>query len=393
MTHPKIIRRYILKEMLTPFLISLLVFNFLMIMAKIMELTDLVVSRGLELSVVLELIFYAMPLFLVWTLPMAVLLGVLLAFLRMNADFEVTAMKASGVSPWQFLPPVAVLAIGAWLSASALAAWAMPWGNHQFENLIYRLAGSNADLALKERQFLDSFPNMIIYVGGLPGGGLLTDVFIVDQRDPERSHTLVAKRGKLFPAKAGKLRLRLYDGSIHAVGKKMKASQNATFKTYDVNIAVSVADPKQRTGKHRKEMYMGEMLEAMSKAEPGSTQYFLLDMELQQKFSQPFACLVMALLGMTMGMQTRSNRSGGVAWALAIFLVYYMTLSTFWAVGETGAVPPRLGVWVPNIIFGVLGVLMLRWEIKGVRPAIMVGLDRLPVLLGRLRRRFGRGDD
>jgi len=371
--------------MLSPYFVSLGVFTFVLLMAKIMELTDLVVSRGVGLDVVGRLLMYTMPYFLVFTIPMATLLGVLIAFLRLSSDNEIVALKAAGVSLARLLPPVAALALFSWAACSALALWALPWGNNNFENLVYKVASSQAELALKEGAFIDTFPHLVIYIDKLPGGGVLKDVFIVDQRDPEKQHTIVAKRGKFFPAKGGKLILRLYEGGIHAVSPDKRSAQTAGFDTYDVTLDAGAFVAQKRKEKHEKEMYVTELLAELRKAQPDSKRYYLVDMELQKKFSLPFACLVMALIGLPLGIHSRSGRSWGVAVALVVFLSYYLLLSAAWSFGESGFYPPAVGMWVPNIVFGLLGLLMFRQELKEAPIPLLDKLDHLPQILGRLR--------
>ncbi len=383
----RIIHRYIFWEMVGPFFISLGVFTFVLLIAKIMELTDLVVSRGVGLDVVARLLLYTLPYFFVFTVPMATLLGVLLAFLRLSSDNEITAIKAAGVGLLQLLPPVAALALLAWLASSALAIWALPWGNHKFENLVFQTAQAKADLALRERVFLDTFPGLVIYINRLPGDGQMQDVFIVDERNPGRVHTVVAKRGRLFPVAGGKITVRLYDGTLHTVGTGLKSAQTAHFETYDVTMEAAGFGGAQRTNKHEKEMYVGEILAQMAKEPPTSKRYYLLDMELQKKFTLPFSCLVMALIGLPLGTHSRSGRSWGVAVALVVFFTYYLMLSAAWSFGVSGTYPPQIGMWVPNLIFGLVGLLMFNRELKEAPIPLLDSMNRIPALLSRLRGR------
>jgi lipopolysaccharide export system permease protein len=385
MFRARIIDRYLFFEMLTPYFVSLGVFTFVLFMAKIMELTDLVVTRGVGLSVVGRLLLYTMPYFLVFTIPMATLLAVLIAFLRLSSDNEIVALKAAGVSLVRLLPAVAALAIFSWMASSALAFWALPWGNNSFENLIYNVAQTQADLALKEQAFIDTFPGLVIYINGLPGDGVLEDVFIADQRDKEKHHTIVAKRGKFFPGENGKITLRLYEGSIHAIGQDLKSAQTAGFDTYDVTMDAGAFVAKQREGKHEKEMYIGELIAELKKLPPDSKKYYLVDMELQKKFCLPFACLVMALIGLPLGIHSRGGRSWGVAVALVVFLAYYLLLSTAWSFGESGYYPPIVGMWVPNLIFAALGVVMFMREMREAPTPFLDKLEALPRLIARLR--------
>ena len=383
----RIIQGYLFKEMLAPFAVSLGVFTSVLLVAKIMELTELVVARGVGLDVVGSLLVYTLPYFFVFTVPMATLLSVLLAFLRLSTDNEVTAIKAAGVGLHQLLPPVAAIAFIAWLISSVLAIWGLPWGNHNFENLIFKVAQSKADLALKERVFLDSFKNLVIYINRLPGGGVLHDVFIVDERDPARVHTIVAKRGKLFPAREGRITMRLYDGTIHGVSQDLKKAQTAEFDTYDISLDASGLMSAKRTSKHEKEMYLDELLVEMGKHPVGSKKRYLIQMELHKKFSLPFACFVLSLIALPLGTHTRSGRSWGVSVALAVFLLYYLMLSAAWSFGESGLYPPVVGMWMPNVVFGLLGVMMFRRELNEAPIPILDNLDQLPALIARFKSR------
>lgn len=384
----RIIHRYLFREMLGPFFVSLGVFTFVLLLAKIMELTDLVVTRGVGLGVVGRLLLYTMPYLFVFTLPMATLLGVLLAFLRLSTDNEITALKAAGVGLMQLVPPVAALAMLAWGLTSGLAIWALPWGNHQFENMIFTVAQSKADLALKERTFLDNFPGLVIYINRLPGAGQMQDVFIVDERDPSRSYTVVAKHGRIYPVSGNKVVVRLFDGTIHGVGSGLRTAQTAHFETYDVTMDAPGYGGGQRTSKHEKEMMLDELLAEMGKEQKGSKRYYLLDMELQKKFTLPFSCLVMALIGLPLGTHSRSGRSWGVAVALVVFFSYYLMLSAAWSFGVSGSYPPQIGMWVPNVIFGLLGLVMLNRELKEAPIPFLDGLNKLPAFIGRLRARL-----
>ncbi len=386
-----IINRYIFREMITPFVVSMGVFTFVLLIAKIMELTELVVSRGVGLDVVGRLLLYTLPYFFVFTIPMATLLGVLLGFLRLSADSEVTALKAAGVGLHQMLPPVAALALFSWAASSFLGIWALPWGNHRFENLVFNVAQTKADLALKERVFLNIFDNLVIYINRLPGGGMLQDVFVVDERDPEKVHTIVAKRGKLFPVHSGRLLIRLYDGTVHSVYPDFSAAQTVRFETYDVSADTSGLVSRRRTSKHEKEMYLGELMEQLARPDLEPKKRYMIQMEVHKKFSLPFACLVMALIGLPLGTHSRRGRSWGVAVALGVFMAYYLMLSAGWSFGENGSYPPVVGMWVPNVVFGALGVVMFRREMLELPIPLLDSVAALPARLGHLLARARGG--
>jgi lipopolysaccharide export system permease protein len=391
MYKPRITSIYIFKEILVPFLVSLGVFTFVLLMFRITDLTNLVIASGVGVDVVGLLLLYTLPYFFVFTVPMATLLGVLLGFVRLSSDNEITVMKASGISLWQMLPPVAILAIAAWLISFALALWALPWGNYQFSSLVIKIASENTELTVKERTFLNSFPGLLVYITKLPGDGVLEDIFIVDERDPENSNTVIAKSGRIYPIDNGKLTIRLYNGSMHSVNQLRGTAQTATFETYDLNMSAPGAASGHKSQKSEKEMYFSELMEALRQTPPSSPMYNSLHMELQKMFALPLGCLVMAVIGLPLGIHSRGGRSWGIAVAMMVFFIYYLMLSAAWSFGSIGIYPPKIGIWMPDIVFAILGVMLFRRELRETPYQWQTQLERMPSrLLNRLR---GSGDN
>src|SRR5262245_57781188 len=107
----KILHRYIFREVVTPFLLGLGIFTFVLLIARLLKLIEMVVNRGLPATQILELLGYLLPAFLEVTVPMAMLLAILIAFGRLSADSEMVAMRSSGLSIYQLAPPVALFVL------------------------------------------------------------------------------------------------------------------------------------------------------------------------------------------------------------------------------------------------------------------------------------------
>jgi lipopolysaccharide export system permease protein len=83
-------------------------------------------------------------------------------------------------------------------------------------------------------------------------------------------------------------------------------------------------------------------------------------MEFHEKFSIPFACISLGLLAFPLGIQSSSlRRSSGFGLGLSFFFLYYFLLALGWSAGETGDYPPVLGMWLPNVIMGGIGIFFL----------------------------------
>ncbi|MDH7500900.1 MAG: LptF/LptG family permease, partial [candidate division NC10 bacterium] len=146
----KILDRYILKEMGSIFMVGIGAFTIVLLLDKIIRLTELILNKGVGTWVALRLFLFLLPSFLTLTIPMATLLATLTTFGRMASDREVTAMKTTGVSLYRLLQPPFLFASIAFLVNLLLSVYIMPWGYHGFKSLLYQIARSSASIGLRE---------------------------------------------------------------------------------------------------------------------------------------------------------------------------------------------------------------------------------------------------
>jgi lipopolysaccharide export system permease protein len=107
-------------------------------------------------------------------------------------------------------------------------------------------------------------------------------------------------------------------------------------------------------------MSISELRQYLLDAPKKDWKYYKVLMELHKKFSIPFACFALGLLAVPLGIQTRAaKRSSGLVLGLVFFLIYYLMLSAGMAFGETGDLPPLIGMWMPNVIMGGIGLYLL----------------------------------
>ncbi|MCP3951150.1 MAG: LPS export ABC transporter permease LptF [Desulfobacterales bacterium] len=358
-----IISRYIFLEMIPPFIINMLFFTFMFLMTRILEITDMIVNYGVNIWTVLKILGFTMPFFLQFIIPMSVMMAVLLTFLKMSTDNEIIALKAGGVSLYRLLPPVFLFAlIGVGLTG-ATAIYGLPTGRVAIKQLLYDVAVNNSEIGLKPRTFNDAFNGVMLYVNKIePATRTLQDVFIEDQRSPDVVSTVVSPRGRLFSQpETGIFQLRLYNGSINQVDVRDRSAHTVLFETYDIRLDIQKNSGIQVGGpKNQEEMSIPELLDYLQKADRKDDRYYLTLMEFHKKFSLPFSCLFLALLAVPLGIQSRqAKRSFGVGLGLIFFLLYYLMLSAGWVFGETGVYPPLIGMWVPNLVMGGIGLFLL----------------------------------
>ncbi len=379
--HPNsIINRYIFQEMIPPFVINMVFFTFLFLMTRILEITDMIVNFGVNLWTVLKILGFTMPFFLQFIIPMSVMMAVLLTFLKMSSDNEIIALKAGGVSLYRLLPPVCMFALVGVLLTGATAIYGLPIGRMAIKTLLYELAVNNSEIGLKPRTFNDAFNGVMLYVNKIdPATRTLQDVFIEDQRSEDVVSTVVSPQGRLFSQPdTGVFQLRLYNGSINQVDIKNRSAHTVHFETYDIRLDVQKAVGIQSGGpKNQEEMSIPELRAYLDQSQVHDDRYYLTLMEFHKKFSLPFSCLFLALLAVPLGVQSRhARRSFGIGLGLIFFLLYYLMLSAGWVFGETGAYPPVIGMWVPNLVMGGIGLFLIVRNAQE-RPVRIVFAGRL----------------
>ncbi len=356
------LRRYFWREVAVPFLLSIGVFTFILLIARMLKLVELVVNRNVPVLEIVKLFAYILPTFLEVTVPMALLLAILLSFGRLSADSEIVALKTSGISLYQMVLPVTVFTTIVTLLAMLLAVYARPWGNHNLKASLYEIAKTRASAGLRERVFNDDFAGLVIYVEHIdPPGDRLEGILIADARDPNQRNTVLARNGFLVGnEEAHTVTLRLLDGSIHTFLPGEKSYHKTDFTTYDVtlNLAVALAKFSQRE-KDAQEMTLTELRTAIAERSAAGRPVNAELVELHRKFSLPFACLVFGLVGVPLGIQpVRAVRSRSFSVSLALIFAYYLLLTAGEAMAERGTLPAVVALWIPNVAFAVLGITL-----------------------------------
>jgi lipopolysaccharide export system permease protein len=294
---------------------------------------------------------------------MSVMMAVLLTFIRLSNDKELVALKAGGVSIYGLIPPVLVFCLMGVVLSCFITVYGMPWGTVSMKELTFQVAASHADAGLKERTFNDSFKDVMLYINKIDlKKKILKDVFIEDKRSQNIVSTVMAPKGRMF-AEPDKLvfHLKLYQGTINQVNIENRSAHSINFDSYDVNLDVKKTLTASKDGpKDEDEMSFGDLKAYLKTFSQQNEQYYTALIELHKKFSIPFACFALGILAVPLGIQSESaKRSTGLGLGMVFFLIYYIMLSAGSVFGETGVYPPMMGMWVPNIVLGGLGLFLL----------------------------------
>ena len=343
--------RYLLKEIWPTLAASLVVFLFIVLAARMLNLAEWMINHGIHPFQLVKMISYLLPGMILFALPAVLLMSVFVAFHRLSNDNELQAIKTSGISLYQMLPPVVLISLAGFLVALFLSTSAGPWGRKSFKDFVFTIAHSRADLGIQERIFCEPFKGITFYVSDFaPKERAMRDVFLVDRRDTAMTTTIVAKEGRVDSREDLRLiTVRFFDGTIFMVDKKQEEGRTITFSTYDLGIGLDDIMPALAgREKDPKEMSFEELRNGLKDPlrQNGRRPEILL--ELMERFSIPFAVLLMGLIGAPLGAQLRAGgRLVGIVVSLLIFLFYYLLLVGVRNIGETGFLSPAVGSWFP----------------------------------------------
>ena len=365
----RILNLYILREISLPFVMVLFILTFVLLMGRILQLMDLMVNKGIGFLDISKFIVLLMPSFLMFTIPMSLLVAILIGLGRLSGDNEITVMKASGISLYQLSQPIAVAAVIAFISTSIITLFLVPQSNYATKIHLYNVSKQKASIGIREKVFIDYFKGLLLYAEKIPlDGAFMEGVLIADTRLTDEPNTIIAKKAYLISdPKELTVTLRLENGSTHTVDPDLQNYRKMDFAVYDVNLDIgsSLFDEKKLKEKSSGEMTVLELRERLGKSGLEKQHLREVAIELNKKLSMPMSCLILGLLGVPLGIRTqRSAKSWSISIAFALVVLYYMLQLGGEALVQTGQVTPLIGTWVPNLVFGLAGVILFSMTAK-----------------------------
>lgn len=351
----RILSRYLVLEILHPFAVSLLGFTIIVFSGRVVRLAEMIVVRGVGFTEIVRACFYLLPYLLVFTLPMAATVGIILGLIRLSVDMEIIAMKSSGLSFSQLMRPVLAFGLATSAATLFLTVYGAPWARHQTQLLLTDVVKRRADLGIQEQTFNKDFPGLMIYVHKVAGPrGEMDGIFIYDKRDRENPHTIYAKYGKLdYDQGQETLMLQLNEGRVIRWSPDAHRQQTVEFKNY--KLPVNLFDLNLKESKSEKEMTLSELVQSFGSTKPGTQDHNRVRVELNQRFAMPLGAFLLCLLAVPLGMSPEQHgRVWGLIMGLAVFLIYYVIFTASWRLGVQGRLNPALAPWLPNLIFLIL---------------------------------------
>jgi lipopolysaccharide export system permease protein len=239
----RLLRWYILRQHLVPFLLGFGVITFILEMDVLVDYLDLVVNRGVALGVVAQLFALSLGYIVALSVPCAVLVAVLMTFGRLSQDNEITALRASGINVGSILlGPLAAAALMA-VGLTLFNNHVLPATNHAFANLLIDIGRMRPTVKIQEGVFITDFPGYNLLVRSVNGRTNELRGVTIYQTNPGGGPptTILARTGFLYYTPDGRdAVLELKDGEIHEIPPDPEGSRHyrrLKFRTHIIHIA------------------------------------------------------------------------------------------------------------------------------------------------------------
>ncbi len=399
----RLFTRYILAEVVSHALLGGALFTFVLFMRDLGKILELVVRNSASLFDIARIFAYTLPNALTVTIPMAVLVGILLGLSRLAADSEITAMRACGMGAWTFVRIVSIFSVAALALGLLNSVFLAPRSAAALLALEDSLKTSQASFEVQPRVFYEDFKNYVLYVQDVrpaAGAAIWHHVFLADVAEPAAPHVTTADQALVVNGARGSedaltLRLHLTEGGQHQLtAGDPNQYEVSTFSTMNLPIQTG-AQEDTHVSRSDTPLHALPLRELWNRARGPNGRVYRI--ELYTRFSYPFACLVLMLVGVPLGLSSkRGGKSTGFVLTILLVFLYYFLASVGTAFAKSGKLSPFLGVWSANLLFTVSGILLLQQLSRGgialsYVSTLVQKLGR--VLNPRLARLFARNHD
>jgi lipopolysaccharide export system permease protein len=355
---PFLLYTYLITEMLAPFFASFLVMNAIFFLVQLMPFLDFSLQLSIGAADFIRLLSYILPNMFLYTMPMAAMLGVTIGFSRLASDAEILAFKAGGISTYQIIPPVLIVACAITLLTAYFSVRLIPVSETAMRQLTYQLLKEKIDKGLQEYQFTEALGNLVAHVGHIDKEtGVWKNVWVSDMRSGENPAITMAASGSMRSDLAKmNVTIILRDGSLHR--PDMPDAQVIRFKEYVINIPLQAPEGP---GFNRGALTMPQLMEKAHEYGWDTHQGRVMRVEYHKRLALPVGCLFLTILGLPFGLQAGPGRKAiGIPLGLAVFIGYYVLFTVGKTLATDTSLPVVFCMWTANAVFFLLGLLFIK---------------------------------
>jgi LPS export ABC transporter permease LptG/LPS export ABC transporter permease LptF len=375
--------RAVFREVSKSALFASAIFTFVLFLQRIGKLFEILVRSSASPREVAHLFILAIPFTLSFTLPLGVLAGVMIALSRMSGDGEIIAMRAAGVPSTRVIAPTLTFAALAMLVTATASLWLTPYSAWTTQKVLNTLKAAELSTEVQEQVFNEDFPNRVVYVSEVQPGAVthwrrvfIADTTPVDERkktDHDRgdgpSVTVAAGVTPVPDVPRNEIQLTLQDMATYDVGKDPTDYYSYVAKLPGTQVLQATKPSDAPTKSYAEIDTVPLYREAYREQKLDPDNLTQARIELHHRLALPPACILLALIGIPLGVSSRKGgKSGAFVITVALAFVYWISQIGANGLAKQHKLPVGLAMWIPNAIFALAGlVLLARMERPGDR--------------------------
>jgi len=357
----RLLDRFISRELAQPFVFGVLIFSMLLITGDVLfDIAKLVIEGGVSLWTVSRLFLYKIPGVVVLTLPISCLLATLLGFGTLSMHGEINALRSLGINFGRIARPVLLASLGVVGATLFLNETIVPATDQAALNILRYEVSGKAIPGLRENIFLrdkeGSDLKRVLYISRLnPATGTMQDILVQDFEKKRLARVSTAKKGRFTEGQWW-----MEDGKVFEVHTDGTVKSLFSFREQRLALALP---PKEldKTSKRPKEMGLFELFRHIRLSEEQGIDTREMQVLFHMRLAIPWAALVLALLGTSMGVRSpRGGRGVSLGVSVTVVFAYYVVMSFSRAFGDGGYLHPVLAAWLPNLSFLAVGSVLAR---------------------------------
>ncbi len=355
----RILDKYILKEFLGPFVFGVAAFTAIFVGSDtLLKIADFIAKYGASPFVAAKLFLLAIPRIIIYTFPMAILLGSLMCFSRLSSASELIVMRTSGQSFVRLAMPVFLTAFCISLGTVAFNEFVVPWTNNEYSRIVREEVQRNMKPASAEHVVIRDVQagaiEHLLYARNYDDATRKLNNITIQEF--EKDQVVRVEKAPYAEWRGGTWYIR--NGTIYEL-KEDGTEHTLQFEEQTIPYASQPQDIV-KSQKNLDEMTIRELNQERRILREAHEDTATFDMEIQQRFSLPFASFIFALMGSPLGVQRQRSSSIGFGIAVVIIFFYYATMTLSGSLGRSHAVIPELAVWIPNFIAFLVSAYLIR---------------------------------
>ena len=392
--------RYILRETLRPFMVTLVLALMVLLIERMLRVLDLVLGSQGPLRLLFEMLAYLVPHYIGFALPFGLFLGILLGFHRLSRDSELDSVQAAGIGIHRMLRPVMISALVVAALSAVTFSYLQPYGRYAYRAMLHSITNAFVSAILNEGVFAQIGDNTFLSEESYGEGRNFVRVFVYRKKDGGDWSVMTAREGNLEHGSLNRPpALWLYNG-VQLGGSNGDAAQVVKedpslgvlhFEALRNELDSSSDSGFRARGEDEREMTLLELWQLRDNPPQGTRSSDLIA-EFHGRIVRVLTIFVLPFLAVPLAHGYRRRaRSFGIALGVVILIVYKEVVDFGENMVESEDLTAFTGVWLPFLVFS-FGTLLafVRSSMRLPRESLISLPEWLLRLIAGLKRRLDR---